>query len=190
MIIIGALSYFIASPIFGFDLPFVVVAVVLSTFAEIIIDLIFAFIVRWLLPKKWFGVDKLGFHAGKKERRFYEKIGIKRWKDSVLELGALSGFRKNKLTKPDDLAYIERFIVEANYGIIVHVAGILFGFAVIFLYPLKYWLCFGFPVAVVNLFLNVLPIFILRYNLPKLHALYKFNKARVEKSKQNSEEQN
>ena len=134
MMLIGALNYFIAVPIFGFDLPYVVVAVVVSTIAEIIIDLIFAFIVRWLLPSKWFGVSKVGFHAGKRERKFYEKIGIKRWKDSVLELGALSGFRKNKLDKPNDVSYIERFIVEANYGIIVHVAGIIAGFAVIFLY--------------------------------------------------------
>lgn len=189
MMVIGALDYFVAAPIFGFDLPFIVVAVVLSTATEIIIDLIFAFVVRWLLPAKWFSVDKKFFHARKGERKFYERIGIKRWKDSVLELGALSGFRKNKLASPNDISYVERFIVEANYGIIVHVAGIITGFAVIFLYPLKYWLCFGFPVAIVNLFLNALPIFILRYNLPKLHALYKFNVVRKERAERQDDSQ-
>jgi hypothetical protein len=179
MMVIGVVDYFIVAPIFGIELPFIVVAVTMSTVAEIIIDLILAFFVRYLMPKRWFLVENTAFHAGKKERRFYEKIGIKKWKDSVLELGALSGFRKNKIAKPNDNSYIERYIEEANYGVIVHIACMIGGFAVIFLYPLKFWLCFGFPVAVVNFFLNALPLFILRYNLPKLYALYNFNKRKT-----------
>jgi hypothetical protein len=49
---------------------------------------------------------------------------------------------------------------------------------VIFIYPIKVWLYFGFPVAVVNAILNLLPLMILRYNLPKLHTLYRINKKR------------
>lgn len=178
MAIISVLDYFFAKPIFDFSLWYIILAVVISTALEIVIDSIFATIVRWLLPKKWFSKDKKFFIAGKKESRFYEKIGIKKWKEKVLELGAVTNFRKNKIAEPNNNDYIERYIVEANYGIIVHLACIIFGFAVIFVYPLKYCLCFGVPVAIVNTVLNLLPLFILRYNLKKLHSLYKYNERR------------
>lgn len=175
MLMIAICNYIIYSPIYCFDLPYIIVAVVLSTFIEIIIDLIFAFIVRRMLPSKWFSVDKKYF-AGNNERKFYDKLLIKKWKDKVPDLGALSGFCKNKIAKPNDEEYLSRYIVEANYGIFVHVACMLFGFLVIFVYPLKFWHCFGLPVALVNFVLNLLPIFVLRYNLPKLHKLLAFKK--------------
>ena len=175
MIIIGTVDFFVAVPVFGFDLTYIVFAVIISTIGAIVIDLIFAFIVRQLLPQKWFSVDKTVYSAGKGERRFYEKIGIKKWKDKVLELGALSGFRKNKIAEPTNNDYVGRYILEANYGVIVHLVCIVVGFGVVFIYPIKYALCFGIPVAIVNAVLNLLPLFVLRYNLPKLHALYKHN---------------
>ena len=173
MLVIVICNYFIYLPTYNFDLPYIVTAVVLSTILEIIIDLIFAFIVRRMLPSKWFSANKKYF-AGKRERKFYDKIFIKKWKDKVPDLGALSGFRKNKIAKPNDEEYLSRYIVEANYGIFVHVACMIFGFLVIFVYPLKFWHCFGLPVSLVNLVLNLLPIFVLRYNLPKLHKLLAF----------------
>lgn len=189
MAIITLLDYFTAVEYLGLSILEIALGVTISVVAIIIIDLIFAFIVRRCLPKKWFGKDKTHFQAGKKERKFYEKLGIKKWKDKVLELGALSNFRKNKIAEPNSNAYIERYIIEANYGIIVHVADIIFGFTVIFIYPLKVWLYFGFPVAFVNAVLNLLPLMILRYNLPKLHALYKYNEKR-EKRKVNETSSN
>lgn len=184
MILIGVINFFIATPIFGFEWWFIVLGVVCSTIAVIIIDGIFATLVRWALPKSWFSVDRKWFSATKKECRFYESIGIKKWKDKVLELGGFSGFHKDKLGDATSNEYVTRFIVEANYGILVHIACIVFGFAVIFVFPLKFWLCFGVPVAFVNAVLNLLPLYILRYNLPKLHTLYKYN-ARRETKKQN-----
>ena len=178
MILIGVLNYFLAVPVFDFEWWFIILGVVVSTVAIILIDGVFAWLVRWVLPERWFGVDKTCFSAGKKECNFYEKIGIKRWKDKVLELGGFSGFHKDKLGDATSNEYVSRFIVEANYGVIVHVACIVFGFGVIFVFPLKYWLCFGVPVAVVNAVLNLLPLWILRYNLPKLHALYNYNERR------------
>ena len=110
--------------------------------------------------------------------QFYKGEGTMyqaKWKDKTLELGAVTGFRKNKLGDASDIDYVKRFIVEANYGIIVHVLCIIFGFAVMFLTPYRYWFSIGIPVGFVNAFLNCMSLFILRYNLPKLHALYKFN---------------
>ncbi len=185
MAIISVVNYLVAMPIFEFTIWYIIIAVTVSTILEIIIDSIFATIVRWVLPKKWFSMGKTFYIAGKKECRFYEKIGIKKWKDKVLELGAFTNFRKNKIAEPNNNDYIERYIVEANYGIVVHLFCIIFGFLVVFVYPLKYCLCFGIPVAIVNTVLNLMPLFILRYNLPKLHALYKYNKRKKEQIQSN-----
>jgi hypothetical protein len=60
----------------------------------------------------------------------------------------------------------------------IHLAGALLGFLIVFLYPLAYAPWIGVPVGVVNAVLNVLPIMALRYNLPKLEALYTLNQRR------------
>ena len=175
-ILIIVVNFFFYSPIKEqFSIVEFSLAVILLVVIEIVIDIIFATIVRWIMPEKFFSIDKLYFSASKKEMRFYEKIGIKKWKDKALELGAVTGFRKNKLYSPNDNEYVKRFILEANYGITVHVYCIVFGFLVMLanlFYPFIY---VTLPIAIVNLVLNLLPIFILRYNLPKLHSLYKFN---------------
>jgi hypothetical protein len=119
--------------------------------------------------------------AGKRETIFYEKIGIKKWKDKVLELGSFAGFRKNKLIDPTNNEYVKRFIIESNYGIGVHVSGTIIGFLVIFCCPKTLWLTVGLPVAIVNVFYNFLSYAILRYNLVKLHKLYRINEKRAQK---------
>ena len=177
-IIVIVMNYFFAAPVLGFDLWHIILYTVLSIVAVIAIDGIFATIVRWTLPKKWFGVDKGWFSAGKKECRVYEKLGIKKWKDKVIELGAFTGFRKNKIADPSNNEYVERYIVEANYGVAVHITGVLFGYLVMLVF-LPYWFCIGLPVAVVNMVLNSMPLMILRYNLPKLHTLYRINAKRA-----------
>jgi len=169
MAIISVVDYVVAKPIFKFDLGYIVFAVVFSTVLEIIIDAIFATVVRWLMPKKWFSMDKKWFIGKKRECKFYEKIGIKKWKDKVWELGALGGFRKNKINDPTNPDYFTLFLIESNKGIMVHIAGVFVGFLCILLYP-AYVLTIGLPASIVGVFLNVLPIFVLRYNIPKLEV--------------------
>ena len=140
-----------------------------SVFAEIVIDLILAGIIH-AMPEKWFSPDNKFFQVDKKERKFYDKINIKKWKDHVLELGAIGGFRKNKLKDSNDTDYLNLFLVESNKGVIIHIANIVLGFLVVFCIPLKNILVISIPVAIVNAFLGLLPIFILRYNTPKLKA--------------------
>ena len=157
--------------------------VLLATIIEILIDSIFATVMRWFVPKRWVDPNKNAFFpASKREQRFYEKIGIKRWKDKALELGALTGFRKNKLGDAKDVEYVKRFILEANYGILVHIACMIFGFSIIFICPKCFWWTVGLPVAMVNFVLNFMTNAILRYNLPKLHVLYKYNLRRQNKT--------
>ena len=182
MIIISIVDVIVAAPIFSFDVWYIILAVVISTVSVIAIDGVCATLSRWIFPKKWFGVDKKFFLAGKKECRFYEKIGIKKWKEKVLELGVFANFRKNKIADPNNNEYIASYIYEANCGILGHALGVIFGYLIIFIYPLPFWLCFGFPVATVNLVLSSMPLMILRYNLPKLHTLYKYNARRERKN--------
>ena len=175
----------------GKEWHYVILLVLLAVIFEIIIDIIFATIMRWIVPKKFASIERKNFYsASKKEQRFYEKIGIKKWKDKVLELGAVTGFRKNKLGDTNDIKYVERFIVEANYGILVHIACMIFGFLIIFICPRPFWFTVGLPVGIVNLALNFMSNSILRYNLPKLHTLYKFNLKRQAKKQAENHETN
>lgn len=138
----------------------------LTVIFEILINGIVALAIHWL-PKKWFVAEKKIFKVYKWERKFYEKIGIKKWKDKVWELGGLGGFRKNKINDPTNPEYFSTFLMESNKGIAVHVISIFAGFLCILLFPAYIW-TIGFPASLVGVFLNILPTLILRYNIPKL----------------------
>ena len=170
-ILISVLNIFCNPVAMDWSWYWIVIGTVLSVIVEIGICGMFAAIVH-AMPEKWFSPDKKFFSVGKKERKFYEKIGIKSWKDKVWELGALGGFRKNKIADPNDPDYLHKFLVEANIGLVIHLVGCVTGFAVIFILPLKFAWTIGFPVAMVGLFLNTLPSMILRYNTPKLKVAY------------------
>lgn len=173
MFLIGIFNGFF-NPVF--EIGYFSLTIVLCTLSVIAIDAVFATVVRWVLPRKWFNKEKK-FSAGKRESVFYEKIGIKKWKEKVLELGVFANFRKNKIAEPNNNKYIERYIVEAHYGIAVHICCVIFGFGVIGIFN-EVALTVALPVALVNAFLNLLPIMVLRYNLPKLKTLYKLNERR------------
>ncbi len=155
-----------------------------SIAAVIIVDALVACLCRWLMPKKWFGRTVSVFEASKKRCKFYEKLGIKKWKDKVPELGHLTGFRKNKISDPKNNEFIERFIIESHYGIADHLLSMIFGFSIIFVLPLEHWFRFGLPVAAVNVVYNLLSFMILRYNLPKLKTLYKYNERHPQKNEE------
>lgn len=142
----------------------------LMPFGLIAIDGLAAFLVRYTLPKKWFD-HKVKFHvASKKECVLYEKLGIKAWKDHILELGMFTSFSK-KSVREQNAGYIERFILECNYGVWGHLAGIVLGFVPVICLPQKYLLTIILPGAYVNAFLSLLPLLILRYNVPRLQRM-------------------
>ena len=183
IVLIAAINCIFSVSAGGWDVPFVILTVCLSVVAVILIDSIFAFVARWILPKKLVSADNIRFAAGKKRRIFYEKIGIKKWKDLVPELGHLTGFRKNKIADPTNNEYVQRFIEEANCGVWGHSFGMIFGFLLAFFefaYP-WYFIRIGLWVALVNAFINFLSYAILRYNLSKLHTLKRINEKRQKK---------
>ena len=137
----------------------------------ILVDAITATACR-LLPKKCANHEKKFFTVSKKEKNFYEKLKIHKWKDLVPEIGQFTGFRKNKLENPQSVEYIERFLLEACYGEIGHFTSFFTGFLILLLFPLfEGWLIFSIPVAVINLLMNAPSYFILRYNAYKLEVL-------------------
>ena len=171
MIIICTLDIIFAAPAMNVSPWFFVVAVIVSVIYQFAIDGLFAWIVS-KCPNKWFENKKF-FKVSKKEQKFYEKLGIRSWKDKVWELGGLGGFSKSKISDPKDPEYSKRFLVESYKGEIDHIIGMFAGFTVIFIFPLKFAWIVGVPVAIVNLVLNYMPVMILRYNTPKLEILHK-----------------
>ena len=172
MIVVGVFNIWLGTPVFGYSPWFVIGAVVATTVFQIAIDGLAAFVIS-KFPAKWFDETNKHFVVSKRSVKLYEKLHIRKWKDKVLELGFLSGFRKNKIASADDPEYFRRFIVESNKGIVEHRLGYILGFLGIFLFPLKYALVIGVPIAIVNVILSGLPTMVLRYNIPKLTAVLK-----------------
>lgn len=161
---------------------YILLSVVIDTVAVIAVDGLFAFLIR-RLPEKWFSHDKKIFVVSKKEKSFYEKLKIRKWKDKIPELGSFTGFHKNKVVNPFDNTYLSRYLLEAGYGIVIHFVTAFTGFLIVFIHPLGLWLNFAFGVAIVNFILNLLPVFVLRYNYYKLKVLYTSNEKK-QKEKQ------
>ena len=134
-------------------------------------DGISATFVRRALPEKWFTKDVKFHYVSKLECKIYELLGIKYWKDHVLELGMFTSFSKKKVADPNDPAYIERFIMECNYGVQVHLWNFILGFVPMLFFPNDIAIRFILPAAIANSILSILPLMILRYNVPRLERL-------------------
>ena len=150
------------------------------------IDGLFAFLIR-RLPERWFAPEARFFSVPKREKTFYRKIGILRWKQYVPEWGCFTGFHKDRLREPHDSVYLGRFLLESNYGVLGHVAGALLGFLIL---PFSMFgpLTVSIPVAAVNAILSLLPTMVLRYNTPALRNLYRRTREREEQQKQTASE--
>lgn len=165
-------NHFVFMPVIGFPVWLNAVGIVATTVAVIAVDGIAAAVAH-ALQKKHFSPFSSYFTAGRKEKRFYEIIGVKHFKRLIPDLGVLVKFAKNKVENPRSKEYIYMYLKESCSGEIGHTASLLLGFLVIFLFPLKYILCFGLPVAILNFILNLLPVFALRYNRPRLVNIYR-----------------
>lgn len=144
---------------------------VLSPVILIAWDGIIATFIRRCLPNKWYDYKVSFRKVSKKECRFYDFLHIKSWKDKVLELGVFTSFSKKNIADPHSREYIERFILESNYGWSIHLWNAVLGFAVIFIFPSALKLSFGIPVCIINFILSILPFMILRYNSPRLYKI-------------------
>ena len=144
---------------------------VIGVIAVIAWDGLMAFLIRRALPMSWFSPGKKIFNVSKKEKKFYQSIKIKSWKDKIPELGGFTSFHKNELSSSNDVEYLKRFIVESNYGVVIHIENALLGF-MIFLIPMCSAPSIWIPIFAVNLVLSMLPVFVLRYVTHTLNRLY------------------
>lgn len=154
---------------------------------EILVDGLVATIAR-LMPAKFADHTKKIYQVSAKEKKFYEKLKIRLWKDKIPEIGHFTGFRKNKLADPQSVEYVERFLLESCYGELGHFFSLFLGFTVLLLYPLSdVWFALAIPVAIVNFFLNLPSLLVLRYNSYKLSVLRKSLLKKQQRAKKTEE---
>ena len=127
-----------------------------------------------LTPDRYYGVDNPRFNVSEKSRKLYQKLQVRRWKDKVWELGGLGGFSKKSLADPKNPEYIEKFIIECNKGVVTHRLSYPLGFLAMLTVSGLCAYTIALPTAIVNLFLNILPTIVLRYNTPALKKLLSF----------------
>ncbi|MDD3069337.1 MAG: hypothetical protein PHR89_03985, partial [Bacilli bacterium] len=89
---------------------------VIFTISLIMIDALIAIIIR-KMPERLFLKDKRIYRLGQKEKKFFDLIGVKKWKEKVPELGGFTSFHKDRIVDPFNNDYLNRFILEAHYGI-------------------------------------------------------------------------
>ncbi len=143
----------------------------IATISVILIDGLGALIIRRLFPKSLFAPHRKIFAVSKNEYQFYRKLKIKRWKDKIPELGGFTSFHKDKLASTSSPSYLERFLLESNYGVIIHIQNAIFGFLILFI-PFCHSPSIWVPVFIVNFILSLLPVAVLRYNSYTLLRLY------------------
>ena len=150
---------------------YVLISVVWCTALQFVLDGVVAFSVR-MTPDRLYGIDNLLFHITEWEKELYKRLRVRSWKDKVWELGGLGGFSKKSMTSTNDPEYIKKFIVECNRGVATHRLSYPVGFVAMLTLKGTCVFTVALPVALVNLYLNILPTLVLRYNTPKLKTLY------------------
>lgn len=130
------------------------------------IDAIVALIIH-KLPAKWFNHNKKWFKVSKKERKFLEKLNIKKWKDVIPETGELCNFKKDKIYDINNNEYIEKFLTETCYAEVLHFLSGILGFVVCFIEP-EFFYFIALPEAIVNLYFQTLPVLVQRYTRVRL----------------------
>lgn len=159
---------------------YVIVAVIWCTALQFAFDGSLAILIK-KMPDIWFGVDNRLYNVSEFEKELYKKLRVRLWKDKVWELGGIGGFSKKTLKEPSNPAYIEKFIIECNKGVLTHRLSYPAGFLVMLTLRGTPVLSIALPVAIVNLFLNILPTLALRYNTPKLKSVLKRLKRKEER---------
>jgi hypothetical protein len=149
---------------------YVVIATIFCTALQFALDGTLATLIK-ILPDRWFGVDHPLYRVSDRERKWYKRLKVRSWKDKVWELGGAGGFSKKYLKEPENADYIEKFIIECNKGVLIHRLSYPVGFLAMLTLPNVCAFTIALPVALVNLFLNILPTMVLRYNTPLLIAL-------------------
>lgn len=167
MVIISAVNIVLGTAVWYY----IIAAVLWCTALCFLLDGGMAIFVNKMLPERLFSADNPRFEVSEREKELYKRLRVRLWKDKVWELGGLGGFSKKRLVEPNSPEYIERFIIECNKGVMTHRLSYPVGFLTMLTMFNVCSFTVALPVALVNLFLNILPTLALRYNTPKLKTL-------------------
>lgn len=146
-------------------------SVFVGVFSVIAVDGIFAVLIRRVIPARLFSADRGCFRVSKKEHEIYRTLRVKQWKDRVPELGCFTGFSKSNLKSIGNKEYLARFLLESNYGVVIHLTNATLGFLIAAV-PLCSAPAVWIPIFCVNFLLSILPVAILRYTSYTLQRLY------------------
>lgn len=150
---------------------YIIISVIWCTALQFALDGLIAILIR-LTPDRFYGADDARFEVSERSRRLMRRLRVRKWKDKVWELGGLGGFSKKSLIDSKSPEYIEKFIIECNKGVVTHRLSYPIGFLAMLTLDGICPLTIAFPIALVNLFLNILPTLVLRYNTPALKRLW------------------
>lgn len=149
----------------------------------IIINVIVPWLVRFLVPKRFFNENVWLFRERETEIAFYRKIKVNKWKGKLPDAEKLIHFQRSSLPCNMDEAYINRFITECCIAELGHLTVGIVGFSSLFLslllpyeLQIKAFIVF-FILSVIDLFVQILFIIIQRYNRPRLIKLKKLYKS-------------
>lgn len=155
------------------SIKYVIYQVVINVVYVLLIDIVVVLVFYFVFPKKWFNPISKNFKASERERRFYNFLRIRKWKDKI---PAGIGFRKDRVYEKDNPDYIFRFLQDSAIAEKEHLVSALIGWIIIFLNPftpLNFSVAFALPVCIVHFVLHMMPVMVQRYNRPKLILLYK-----------------
>ena len=146
-------------------------AVLIYVAASIVVDGLVAFVIR-RLPYKWMNPKKGIILTRDWEMKLYRKIKVNKWKKFMPDLGMFTKFQKGKVTDPTNPEWVDRYIMEAAYGVAIHYWSVPFSALILLLGLIQPWnltnWTVGVPVMVINMILILLPALTLKYNLPTL----------------------
>ena len=174
-LISALLGVFVGVPYANVSESRVFAIIIISLLVLVLIDAVCALFMRYCLPKKVFNPFLKCYNVGKNERKFYEKIGIRKWKDRIPEAGQLfANFSKTEVADMTNNEYVQKFMSETIYAELMHWLSMIFSFLIIFI-DLRLALTVALPLVVGNMILNLMPVLVQRYNRPKLMVLYQRN---------------
>jgi glycosyl-4,4'-diaponeurosporenoate acyltransferase len=160
---------------------FIVTWFVILFLIEVAIDAIVAIVIH-KLPQKMMNPSNKIYKVYKWERKFYEKLGIRKWKGLVPETGQLCNFKKDKLYDPNSSEYLYKFMVETCYAEVMHFMCAILSFSIMFIPLGKLTLTLCLPISFINSITQLLPALIQRYVRPRIAILYK-RRLTIENSK-------
>ena len=164
-------SYLSYAGIIDYSIRYVVLFTLIIFVFEFLVNLICVCVPRYVCPKKMMYPERKIYTVHKWESKLYNRLKINKWKDIIPELGCLAGFVKTKV-ESDDPSYLLKFAEETVYAEVMHTLSAILSFTILLIPPYDLMFNITFWIAIVSFGLNILPIFVQRYNRPRLLRMY------------------